>query len=379
MTNVELVQSELQALKESQEALMRKPRIAKYLKTVNEWVQKTQNRDMSVYEQRNTAQVLYNAIIDTGLKAGTKLFEATTEDSIEFLGIQLPVIAALLPSLALNDLAVVQALDRRVGAVFYLDVKYGSDKGYVESGQTMIGAKSGHYVGKSGRRYAMARVVDESIGTSSDGLLSGTVEYGGTGCLINLDNVKVELVSNINTINESRTLLGSSNASGTITGTYASGSIDTAGAYSITTLGGNTGEIVYITYDYQYDMPVDNDNNRKGVPEVDVSVTQETITAIDFPLRAKYSIGAQIDLQKAHGLNLESELVKYLGNEVKFTIDQVGLDMIDDAAASDDAADAPTTWDAQVQSGQEWLWKKHEITDCKKSVPLYSNVCRKAA
>jgi len=40
------------------------------------------------------------------------------------------------------------------------------------------------------------------------------------------------------------------------------------------------------------------------------------VEAIDFPLRAKYSIGAQIDLMKAHGIDLESELVKYLGAEV---------------------------------------------------------------
>ena len=57
--------------------------------------------------------------------------------------------------------------------------------------------------------------------------------------------------------------------------------------------------------------------------------------------------------------------------------------MIDDAAASDDAATAPTAWDAQVQDGQEWLWKKHEITDRFEeglnSAPSYSNVCRKAA
>ena len=321
MNNQEFVQSELQSLKENQEALIKKPRIAKYLKTRNEWVKKTQDREMTIYEQRNIAQVLYNAVIDTGLKAGTKLFEATTEDNISFLGIQLPVIAALLPSLALNDLAVVQALDRRVGSVFYLDVKYGSDKGTVSSGDTMIGAKSGHEVGKSGRRYAMARVVDESIGTGN-GTKSGTVEYGGTGCLINLENAKLEAVANIGTANEARTRIGSSTAAGVITGDYVtgSGSLTTAGVYSVVVTGLDSDDVVYITYDYQYDMPVDGDSNRKGVPEVDVSVTQETIEAIDFPLRAKYSVGAQIDLQKAHGLDLESELVKYLGNEVIYSI-----------------------------------------------------------
>jgi len=362
MTDVELVQSQLKALHDQQEALMRIPRIKKYLGVVNEHVQKTQNRGLTAYEKRNVAQCLYNAVIDTGLKAGTRLFETTTEDNIAFLGVQLPVIAALLPSLALNEIAVVQAMDRRIAAVFYLDVKYGSTKGAVAAGDTMLGAKSGHSVGKSGRRYAMARVVDEAIGTG-DGAHSGTVAYAPG--LINLENVKLELVADIGTVDEVRTLLGSSDASGNITGTYVSGtgSINAAGAYSVTITGTSTGDVIYITYDYQYDLPEDANGNKDGVPEVDVSVTQSTVEAIDFPLRAKYSIGSQIDMMKAHGLDLESELVKYLGGEVKFTIDQVGLDMIDDAAAGAEAATAITTWDARPGLGEPWLWKKHEILD----------------
>ncbi|MHA1883079.1 MAG: hypothetical protein ACTSUO_08545 [Candidatus Thorarchaeota archaeon] len=362
MTNTELVQSELRALQERQNALMENPRIKKYLKLVDEWMESTQGRKMTIHEKRNAAQCLHNAIIDTGLKAGTKLFEATTEDSISFLGIQLPVIAALLPSLAMNEVAVVQALDRRIGAVFYLDVKYGSDKGHVSANDTMIGAKTGHSVGKSGRRYAMARVVYESIGTGN-GKKTGTVEYAPG--LINLENVKLHKVSNIGTLNESATLLGSSDSSGNITGDYidGTGTITAAGAYDITFTGLDSDDTIYITYDYQYDLPTDTHGDKKGVPEVNVAVTQSTVEAIDFPLRAQYSIGAQIDLQKAHGLDLESELVKYLGSEVKFTIDQVGLDMIDEAAASSEAADPPTDWDAKIQSGQEWLWKKHEFLD----------------
>ncbi len=53
-----------------------------------------------------------------------------------------------------------------------------------------------------------------------------------------------------------------------------------------------------------------------------------TITAEDFPLRAYFTLGAAIDLEKAHGLNLEDELVKYLGGEVKFTMDHLGIDLM---------------------------------------------------
>jgi len=357
---MELVQSELNNLQQRQESLMRIPRIKKYLGVVDEHVRATQDRGMTLYEKRNVAQCLYNAVIDTGLKAGTRLFEATTEDNISFLGVQLPVIAALLPSLALNEIAVVQAMDRRIAAVFYLDVKYGSTKGAVTAGDTMMSATTGHTESKTGRRYAMARVVGEALTNSGSAITTGTVSYAPG--LINLENVAI--------YDGDGTQVGECDSEGTITeyvsGAGVTGTITAAGVYSIdftnTTAGSGEGTAT-ITYDYQYDLPVDSDNNRIGVPEADVSVRQETVEAIDFPLRAKYSVGAQIDLMKAHGINLEAELVKYLGGEVKFTIDQVGLDMIDTAAGSDDAAAGITTWDARMSQGEPWMWKKEELLD----------------
>jgi hypothetical protein len=62
-------------------------------------------------------------------------------------------------------------------------------------------------------------------------------------------------------------------------------------------------------------------------------------------------------------INLESEVVKWLGQEIKFTIDQTGLDMIQDAAESTDAATTITAWDATIKASQEWVWKKHELLD----------------
>jgi len=57
----------------------------------------------------------------------------------------------------------------------------------------------------------------------------------------------------------------------------------------------------------------------------------------------------------------------------RFTIDQYGVDMIDNtsingyydttAGTTRTPATAITAWDASIGSGQEWLWKKHEILD----------------
>jgi len=271
-----------------------------------------------------------------------------------------------LPSLALNEIAVVQAMDRRIAAVFYLDVKYGSTKGAITAGQNMMSATTGHNEAKAGRRYAMARVVGEVLTDDAGdaGTMSGTVKYSGTDAIINRENIKVYdsngKLLGIGTKDSTAITDATDDESG-VTGTMT-----TNGVYSISFAAADpaSGTGATITYDYQYDMvDEDVDNKISGVPEVDVGVRQSTVEAIDFPLRAKYSIGAQVDMMKAHGINLESELVKYLGGEVKFTIDQVGLDMIDDAAASDDAAAGIDDWDARPGVGEPWLWKKQEILD----------------
>ena len=365
-----LVEARIKQIEEQRDSLLKDPTIAKYLVAVKEYVQKVNERDMTIHEQRNVAQCLQNSIDHAASrKGGRGLFEATTEDAISFLGIQLPVISALLPSLALNDIAVVQALDRRIAAVFYFDVKYGSNKGYISSGETMLSAISGHNVGKSGRRYAMARVVDELVGTGDGRVYVKTITNPG---LINLQNVKFEKVENIGTVNEVRTLLGSSDANGNVTGTKVAGtgSIDASGQIDVTFTGLATADQIRITYDYQHDLPEDAYGNKTGVPEVDFSVSQGDVRAIDFPIRSKYSIGAALDLMKAHGVDLESEVVKYLGHEVKFTIDQVGLDMIDETASPDNkvagvrqSADPCADWDATLKNGEPWIWKKHEIKD----------------
>jgi len=353
-----LVESRINEIERQRDALLADPLIKKYVDAVDKYVQENKNRPLTLHEQRTVSQCLRNAIDEAAMRSGKggMLFEATTEDNVSFLGIQLPVISALLPSLVLPEVGIVQALDRRVAAVFYFDVKAGSTKGAVTAGDTLLSSTTGHAESKSGRRYAIARVVDESIGTGN-GTHTGTVLVNPG--LINLENVKIETV-----VDGTRTTIGTCTSAGEITGTGVAGTIDAAGDYSIVlTAAVDSDTVVYITYDYQYDLPVDSNNDRNGVPEIDFSITQSTLEAIDFPVRSRYSVGAALDMMKAHGIDLESEVVKYLGHEVKFTIDQVGLDLIDEAAAGSGAATAPTTWDATLRNGEPWIWKKHEIND----------------
>jgi len=353
----EVVAKEMAACSENRDRLMNHPKIQPFIRSVSKWIEKTQDRPITIYEKRNVAQCLYNCIMEAGAKQQQRMFEATGQDNISFLGIQLPVIAALLPTLVLNEVANVQAIDRRIAAVFYLNVLHGSAKGEATSGGTMLSATTGHAVGQSERRYAMARVSRENIGTGN-GAISGTTTTAPG--LINLENVVVEaLLAGV------YTTIGTCTSAGVITGDgiTGSGSITAAGVYSFTIESQDSAAVIKLTYDYQYDLPVDVNNERDGVPETNIEVTQSAVEAIDFPLRAIWSLGAQIDLQKAHGMDLENELVTYLGGEIRFTIDQYGLDLIDAAAEGIGAATMVTAWDARPSEGEAWFHKKTEFID----------------
>lgn len=358
----ELIDAKMLRIQEDQDRLANQ--WSPLINVVNEYLQETEGREMTLYERRNVSQCLENALTETGLKSKRRLlFEATTEDNISFLGVQLPVIAALLPSLVLNDLVNVQALDRRIGAVFYLDVRYGSTKGAISAGEDMMNAKTGHDRTIAGRRYASTMVVDEAIeSTGGASSITGTLDYA-PGVDVTSGTIVVK--------DEDGTEIGNDTVTaGTITGTNCIGTVEADGSYSLTAVTSWDSGGITVSYEYQYDKPYNaSTGDYYGVPEADINVSQESITAKDFPLKSKYSVGAAMDLLKAHGINLENELVKYLGSEIRFTIDHYGIDMIDDASingvvvagATQTPAAAIGAWDASVGSGQQWVWTKHDI------------------
>lgn len=219
----------------------------------------------------------------------------------------MPVIAALLPSLVLNKLAVTQALDRRTGSVFYLDVQYGTDKGSVAAATNMMSATTGHNSTAGGRQYASQRVKNEVI--------TGTTGPNTAAAYLPVVTGTTVITNGTETLTVASTSGGvdvlASDLSGGRTGTMtlATGLWTITGALS----GGGT---MYLSYQYNYQTGGRLGATANNVPEVNIAVRAETITAEDFPLKANFTLGAAIDLEKAHGLNLEDELVKYLGGEV---------------------------------------------------------------
>jgi len=321
-------------------------------------------------DKMNIARCLENALLEGGVKSQSKLFETTDSSAISFLGIQLPVIAALLPSLVLNKLAVTQALDRRSGAVFYLDVNYGDNKGSVTSGQTMFSSVTGANQTQGGREYASERVYGEVISTSSGTSVANAYQILNTPYISG-----TAVVSNgVETFSDNGSGVMVSSLSSGDNGTISAGGLISVN-FHVSNVSGNP---VTATYQYYYQTSTNfgtAPDASGGVPQVNINVASSVITAEDFPLRANFTLGAAIDLEKAHGLNLEDELVKYLGGEVKFTMDHLGIDLMYAASLttatnpstgtyqSTYAATSPGTYTATPTTGETWVWKKYQFID----------------
>jgi len=309
---------------------------------------KKEGKELSPEMAGNIARCCESAILNAAQSKRSRIFETTDSSNIDFLGIQLPVIAALLPSLALNELATVQALERRTGGIFFLDVKYGTTKGAISSGSKMMDSKTGHNSTLSGRRYASQRVENETLCTGG-----GVQEKTGTLDYLPVVAGSVIITDGTETLTDDGEGVLVSDAS-----EGAGGTVDyTTGAVSVT-FATTPGDVIYADYKYNYETKTTSE-----VPEVNFDVTYETVTAEDFPLRANYTLASAIDLERAHGISLEDEVVKYLGAEVKFTMDHLGIDLMLDAAQGTGSATTPGEFSATVGSGQEWIWKKFQFLD----------------
>jgi len=346
-----LVESRLASMAADRDRLTRA--WAPHINSVESYFAK-QGKTITENDKRNIARCLENALLEGGIKSRSSIFETTDSSAIQFLGIQLPVIAALLPSLVLNKIAVTQALDRRSGAVFYLDVKYGTNKGSVSAATDMMNARTGHNATIGGREYASVRVKNEVVTGSTTPFTLGYFPVV-TGSTVVVDGTTGETLTVASTTGAVDTL--ASSVSGGLTGTV------TLATGVVTISGGGLANAGTISYLYDWQTGGLGGSATYNVPEVNIAVTAATITAEDFPLKALFTLGAAIDLEKAHGLNLEDELVKYLGGEVKFTMDHLGIDLINTASQTSAAATSPGTYVATPSTGEAWVWKKYQFLD----------------
>lgn len=262
----------------------------------------------------------------------------------------LPIVRAVIPNLIAMDIVSVQPMLGPSGLVFYLDFLYGKTKGKLKAGDIVFGARTGPTSADS--TYSAEDVEGEiPAGFTGDGstkAFTGTLAYtpirpGTLTITATVKGVEVELRDD-----------GNGGISGASLDTTKTNSVDyTNGEVTLNfSIAPDSGTDINCTYVY-------DSEGYEEIPSIDLMLSSSPIVAKKRPLRTRWSLEAEQDLLKVHGLNAESEMVAFISFQLKQEIDR---EIIKDLYnISDKTSVAPL--DMTPPAGSEYIVHKMRIID----------------
>jgi len=227
-----------------------------------------------------------------------------------------PVLRRVFPNLIANEIVSVQPMTAPIGAVFFFDYKYGSNKGSTQAGAV--------FPRDFDRDYSSEFVRDEQLA------LGDGAAYGGAGAALAAVlswtpvrplNASLGFSVQILELNPTTGAIvqtGTDNGSGGFTGAVTAGAVN-YGSGAVTAFKFTTAPVLNnkIVARYFYDGEL----NTK-IPQVNLDITKQPIEAIPRRLKALWSSEAAEDLRAFHGLDAETELVSGIAQEIALEIDR---------------------------------------------------------
>lgn len=226
-----------------------------------------------------------------------------------------PVLRRVFPNLIANEIVSVQPMTAPVGAVFFFDYKYGSNKGQTTAGNI--------FPKQFDRDYSSEYVNGETLlvgdGTNfTAGQTLGTAVLSWTpvrpldatkGYSVKVVEVSATTGLDVQTLTD--TGAGAMTGDGTASINYGTGAVT---AISFTAAPGSGNKVVARYY-------YDGELNSK-IPQVQLDISKSPIEAVPRRLKALWSSEAAEDLRAFHGLDAETELVSGIAQEIALEIDR---------------------------------------------------------
>lgn len=257
------------------------------------------------------------------------------------------VITAVMPSLVANEIVSVQPLKARTGEVFYLDFKYGSNKGNIAKGGDMISSITS---ANSDTTYSSQEVTSEEVAS----LAAGTNEYSFNLSYVPVTAGSVEIDCGAFTLKDD----GAGHiVAGTGTANLTEGTIDYAsGAVALKFSSVAATATASASYTFAYgNMDVDG-----NIPAVDVDLTSATISTVTRSLRARWMFDAAFELLQVHGINADQEIATAMAAEVRHEIDG---EIMNDLFAQAAAGNTTFTWSKTAPTGVAYIDYKDTFVD----------------
>ena len=277
----------------------------------------------------------------------------TDSNSEEWAGVALPLVRRIFAEIAAKDFVSVQPMNLPSGLVFYLDFKYGTNRGEQTSGTDVMGdtssssdptgglyksatdgkgAKAGYTLGKEVSAFRLAAGSGTAFGTGVNAAISDndTIQIAHS----NLTDVDLDLAgafflqSGSGAILTDNAVLNGSNIDFTANGAIAVSSSINVVFYQNTATAANRGDFE----DTTGGNPDKGGTNDLDIPEMNVQLRQEALVAKTRKLKVVWSPEFAQDLNAYHSIDAEAELTSMLSEYISMEIDMEILAMLDRAA-----------------------------------------------
>jgi len=314
---------------------------------------------------------LLNGIEDRNTRAATAVLlenqrlinevSTDTADIAQFKRISIPLVRRIYPQLIANKIVSVQPLLGPTGLVYYLRFRYSSNKGATRGADNnggFPGDDANSLMQKadgtanldifySHQFVQNERLVDAGGDTTSNftlergpilaGTITGTIYDGATA---------------VYTFNFSAGGTFNKTEIGSPSPTVTTGTIDlTSGELTLTWASDPGANSVVMSYESNLECNQD-------LPEINLVVESEDITAKTRKLKAVWSYEAQQDLRSQHNLDAEAELTAVLAQEINLEIDREVLTDLRQNAGTVTAWDFNTSLGDTIKEKYESLYVK---------------------
>ena len=286
-----------------------------------------------------------------------------TADIAQFKRISIPLVRRIYPQLIANKIVSVQPLLGPTGLVYYLRFRYSSNKGATRGADN-----NGGFPGDDAN----------SLMQKADGTANLDIFYSHQF----VQNETSSTDAGGDTTSVFSPLEHTPILAGTVTGTIYKGatavqtfSVSSGGAFSFTAIGNPTdfvqagtvnvtsGEITLtwnnapgannLVLSYEANLECSQD-----LPEINLVIESEDITAKTRKLKAVWSYEAQQDLRSQHNLDAEAELTAVLAQEINLEIDREVLTDLRQNAGTVTAWDFNTSLGDTIKEKYESLYVK---------------------
>lgn len=341
------------------------------------------------WERLNMARMLENQakhIVSENVTGTGASF--SSGEGEQWAGIVLPLVRKVFAQFASKDFVSVQPMNLPSGLVFYLDFKYGSDNSGFKAGQNMYGnvstyndkmevdeEVSGGLYGAGRFGYSINDLTSALSGVATGSVSLADVNYKSELNTDSFTKVSVNFASGGDLDSNFPTGASNFDREGVRGFRLLSGSSDVAvneDYPEFTTVSGSVVTFVILkerieagATDFDgkvvfHVQPTDNargdfedrdPNNPIDIPEIEVELGSEPITAKTRKLKAKWTPEFSQDLNAYHSIDAEAELTSLLSDYIAMEIDLEIMDMLIQNAVTTERWSAKSN---RVWNGTAW-------------------------